>query len=104
MQDPVWARPKMGARTNLWSSAKNAVSKIFARNRMTSASGLAWVSPRAAAHVWGKGARIPTEINRLPHHDRISKPQIRREEVPRAAVAGVSPGPRSRASPPPADI
>lgn len=23
------------------------------------------VSPRAAAHVWGKGARILTEINRL---------------------------------------
>src|SRR4051812_30317949 len=23
--------------------------------------------PRAAAHVWGRGARILTEINRLPH-------------------------------------
>ena len=25
------------------------------------------VSPRAGAHVWGKGARIPTETNRLPY-------------------------------------
>jgi hypothetical protein len=28
--------------------------------------------PRAGAHVWGKGARILTEINRLPHLTRKS--------------------------------
>jgi hypothetical protein len=32
---------------------------------MTALQGLGLVSPRAAAHVWGKRARILTEINRI---------------------------------------
>jgi len=41
--------------------------QVVARIRMTSASGFRLISPRAGAHLWGKGARILTEINRLPH-------------------------------------
>ena len=43
--------------------------------------------PRAAAHVWGKGARILTEINRLPHiaiRQRQHKfgPKISSDDIP----------------------
>jgi hypothetical protein len=47
--------------------AKRSGFKVVARIRMTCASGSRLVSPRAGAHIWGKGARILTEINRLPH-------------------------------------
>jgi hypothetical protein len=40
--------------------------QVVARIRMTCASGSRLISPRAGAHIWGKGARILTEINRLP--------------------------------------
>jgi hypothetical protein len=31
------------------------------------------VRPRAGAHMWGRGARILTEINRLPQSDPVSQ-------------------------------
>jgi hypothetical protein len=33
--------------------------------------------PRAEAHVWGKGARILTEINRLPQRHQLAPAPIR---------------------------
>jgi hypothetical protein len=47
---------------------KNKRLQVVARIRMTCASGSRLISPRAGAHIWGKGARILTEINRLPHY------------------------------------
>jgi hypothetical protein len=45
-------------------------------------SGFRLGRPRAEAHIWGKGARILTEINRLtqliPHLTAKSEPEIRR--------------------------
>jgi hypothetical protein len=53
------------AQTNLRSARKKLRSNVVARNRMTALQGLGLVSPRAGAHVWGKRARILTEINRI---------------------------------------
>lgn len=56
--------PRIRTRTNPRYPAKNAV--LFSRSEQDDrASGSRLVSPRAAAHVWGKRARILTEINRL---------------------------------------
>jgi hypothetical protein len=38
--------------------------------------------PRAAAHVWGKGARILTEINRLPHLHLLAPKKLGVESSP----------------------
>ena len=56
--------------------------QVVARIRMTCASGSRLISPRAAAHIWGKGARILTEINRLPHSGAKFPPNF----VPLAAI------------------
>ncbi len=40
-------------------------------------------SPRAAAHVWGKRARILTEINRLPQSSRPLQQKVQPAEKPR---------------------
>jgi hypothetical protein len=47
----------------------------FARNRMTSASGITWVAREPKLMDGAKGARIRTEIYRLPRPHPV--PQIR---------------------------
>jgi len=37
------------------------------------------VRPRAVAHMWGRGARILTEISRIPHFNPVS--QMRNWEI-----------------------
>jgi len=43
--------------------------QVVARSRMTSASGFRLDRPRAVAHFWGRGARILTEMNRIPQSE-----------------------------------
>jgi hypothetical protein len=45
--------------------------QVVARSRMTSASGFRLGRPRAVAHFWGKGARILTEMIRIPQSDQV---------------------------------
>ena len=47
------------------------------------------VSPRAAAHVWGKGARILTEINRLPQSIQLVPLEKQAEVQPWTACRGL---------------
>jgi hypothetical protein len=51
---------------------KKQRSKIIARNRMIRASGFAWVAREPQLMYGAKGARILTEINRLPHSFPVS--------------------------------
>jgi hypothetical protein len=52
--------------TNPRSPAKKEAVSGSCSEQDEHASGFCLGRPRAGAHVWGKGARILTEINRLP--------------------------------------
>jgi hypothetical protein len=60
------------ADADLRLSAKKKRFQGIARIRMPCASGFGLGRPRAAAHGWGKVARILTEINRLPQFHPVS--------------------------------
>jgi hypothetical protein len=64
------------ARAQICGIPQNAV--FFSRSEQDDrASGSRLVSPRAAAHVWGKRARILTEINRLTQATLFTPAKIR---------------------------
>jgi hypothetical protein len=54
------------AEIDLRSAAKMKRFQVVARNRMTSASGFTWFAREPELIVGAEGARILTEINRLP--------------------------------------
>ena len=55
---------------------KRKRSQVVARNRMTSASGLTWFAREPELICGAEGARILTEINRLPQFDPVSHCKI----------------------------
>src|ERR1035438_394302 len=66
-------------RTQIHGHPQNKRFQVVARNRMTSASGYSWVAREPRLMYGAKGARILTEINRLPQLGPASPTQNRGE-------------------------
>src|ERR1017187_7851824 len=86
-------------RTQIHGHPQNKRFQVVARNRMTSASGYSWVAREPRLICGAKGARILTEINRLPQLGPASPTQNRGE--PSTFRASLQPGAGDSSDPPP---